>query len=958
MIHIVRTSQGTGGISMEELNFKINRLNYYFQQVNFNFYITEIKYIDNDELYNIDNKAEIDLLRSTYSIPGYINVYFVNYLMNAYGYSSFSPRFDNGPQGIVIKNTAHETTLPHEMGHYFDLFHTYQIWEEQPGGPLIYENIAREGYCANCTDAGDLLCDTPADPSGRVIFSTIDNNCNWNPVKPLPPDECGRTDYNPLTNNLMITEVKHCRTSFTQQQKNRMNETLILYRSELLKHIVDLRNVISGENAGGSLHVEDKTYPSGSRVILSSGTYRIGTNNERFVNYNQSGYTYKHNNWNRVSSDYFLSRIIPIDTSQNQWAYFDKLEYAKIESRLETMHFNNLGKLQFQDPWYVRADGSQPGNYWITAYGTYEPNGKEGAQEKGVFLNQGYNPVNNTWTPPYYSVKAEAVQVIDLPNTGRTHRFYFYGWSATPEGSATFQNANALETPVVFKQGDATVQANYKGSLLSNSVNAFANNSQRKIVRTENGHMHLFYISMDGLWYEKSVDNGGSWYTPKLIEKITDAYVKSFSVDYVNNKIYLIAQIADQTSSIIKLYQVDENANVVNFPDDINSTIYLEDETVNATPIVGANYENILFIWKDAGGLKLVRFRWNGSSWIKSNVLNIPNTTDNSINPSISLAKNWNASKVYSHFVWEDRINSRSSNLYYSRIMFMRDDENKIFFETLEEVSRGSGYEMTTNPVVVEMGEYNALIGFIGMRRFEDENLTPTEVKAVFTTIPFNGIFYSFGDDVQSISLNRCNTRWVFAWSRSNDLPIQFVDSRDINLIQQLSNLKGVDIQITNGIVPDDMYAFTLNTSSSPYPVNYRAIFGDQIPIDLVVTEDSREGLVEKDGGVVYYSIGDIKVGDQKVEFTEIPDTIGMITLENANRYLISKPFMVNDNSGFVYTIKYGVTDSTALKEALTNTDYIKFKVELVDANTKELLGVFDEVTYTSQNLSKYENVN
>jgi len=284
-------------------------------------------------------------------------------------------------------------------------------------------------------------------------------------------------------------------------------------------------------------------------------------------------------------------------------------------------------------------------------------------------------------------------------------------------------------------------------------------------------------------------------------------------------------------------------------------------------------------------------------------------------------------------------------------------------------VSTGSGFEKNEKPNIITFFDNNSdslytHIGWIGTRKYlpyKNNELGYEEIiekKAIFKSLPIPDRFFVFGDDVVSVSLNRSPERWVFAWSRSNDLPIQFVDSRDINLIQQLSNLKGVDVQITNGIVPDDMYAFTLNTSSSPYPVNYRAIYGDQIPIDLVVTEDSREGLVEKDGGVVYYSIGDIKVGDEKVEFTEIPDTIGMITLENANRYLISKPFMVNDNSGFVYTIKYGVTDSTALKEALTNTDYIKFKVELVDANTKELLGVFDEVTYTSQNLSKYENVN
>ncbi|MGC8928853.1 MAG: T9SS type A sorting domain-containing protein, partial [Myxococcota bacterium] len=610
-----------------------------------------------------------------------------------------------------------------------------------------------------------------------------------------------------------------------------------------------------------------------------------------------------------------------------------------------------MGNIQFQDPWYVLSDGSQPGNYWINVRGFYEPTGKEGAQEKGVFLNQGLTQ-QGQWVPPYYSVKAISPQ--DITFNDRTHKFYFQGWSASPPNSAEFQNANALETPVVFKQAGAVVSANFKGSMISNSENALSTSSQRKVVRTSNGNLHVFYVSMGKLWYEKSVNNGNTFYAPKLV----DEFVNNFSVDYVNNRLYLIAQLRDESSSSIRLYEIDENANVRYFPDEINSQIFLIDETIEAMPVVGANYGNILFIWKtsNAEPLKMLRFRWDGSRWEKSNEIDIPNTTGKSINPTLSLVKSEVCSKVFTHFVWEERNGSRSSELYYTKITMIRDYVNDNRFENYTKVTTGSGYELTTKPVVVETGENTALIGFVGMKRFEDENITPLETRAVLVSIPSNGVFYSFGDDVQSVSLNRCNTRWTFAWTRGNDLPVQYVDSRDIRTIYQLGNLKGVDVHITNGIVPEDMYAFVINTSTLPYPINYRAIYGNILP-EQIVTEDSREGIVSKEGAEVYYSIGDVKVGDQKIEFEEIPDTVGMITLENANRYLISKPFMVNDNSGFVYSVRYGVTDSSALKEALTNTDYIKFRVELIDYNTKELLGIFDEVTYNSESVSKYENI-
>jgi hypothetical protein len=74
--------------------------------------------------------------------------------------------------------------------------------------------------------------------------------------------------------------------------------------------------------------------------------------------------------------------------------------------------------------------------------------------------------------------------------------------------------------------------------------------------------------------------------------------------------------------------------------------------------------------------------------------------------------------------------------------------------------------------------------------------------------------------------LNKCNTRWTFAWARANNLPIQYVDSRDLSRVHNLVNLNGVDVHISNGANPEDMYAFTLNTSAAPYPINYRSIYG------------------------------------------------------------------------------------------------------------------------------------
>jgi hypothetical protein len=147
-----------------------------------------------------------------------------------------------------------------------------------------------------------------------------------------------------------------------------------------------------------------------------------------------------------------------------------------IKNSLEQSSVNG-GNIQFQDPWLIDYPDPQYGNTkrnqgmdapfkqrtspfypdFTTSY--------NGDVYKGVFLNQDFRVPNQ----PYYSVKADYLQTFNLSQTGRTHKFYFQGWSANPQSGAEFQNANALETPVVFKQPNTTVAANYKGKQLNNS---------------------------------------------------------------------------------------------------------------------------------------------------------------------------------------------------------------------------------------------------------------------------------------------------------------------------------------------------------------------------------------------------------------------------------------------------------------------------------------------------------
>jgi hypothetical protein len=198
--------------------------------------------------------------------------------------------------------------------------------------------------------------------------------------------------------------------------------------------IYDEDTGILNANAGGTLNVNSTPLNSGNTIPLITGnSYTEKTNNERFPNWNSLGYTYKHNHWNAAINEKFLSNNLEASSNIDQRAFFKSLNYSQININLGGQLITGKGQGQFQDPWYVLINGSQPGNYWNQFNSLHEPTGKEGATEKGVFLNQ-----DPTFDPvlPNYSVAAISPQPVTLYTTGvpsgRSHNFYFQNWEYDP----------------------------------------------------------------------------------------------------------------------------------------------------------------------------------------------------------------------------------------------------------------------------------------------------------------------------------------------------------------------------------------------------------------------------------------------------------------------------------------------------------------------------------------------
>ncbi len=168
---------------------------------------------------NLDNSngcPEITLKNySRWNPSNYYNVWIVNKIDGGQGIAGFAYKPEDGPSldGIVMlasKIVSGVSTLPHEMGHALNLYHTFEGSESNTS-------------CANndsCNLEGDKICDT--DPVTENKFLGI-----YNFVCRTGINDCTGTPYTPNTESNYMAYT-NCRSLFTNNQKTRMQASMTL----------------------------------------------------------------------------------------------------------------------------------------------------------------------------------------------------------------------------------------------------------------------------------------------------------------------------------------------------------------------------------------------------------------------------------------------------------------------------------------------------------------------------------------------------------------------------------------------------------------------------------------------------------------------------------------------------------------------------------------------------------
>lgn len=214
--HIVLDQLGNTGITENEIQASIDELNVYFEPICVSFELCAFDTITNWQFDVLDDDEEYQDLLVKYHKQNRINLFFVTetQIPNACGFAALGGIQILRNFGIVVEKgdcvAPNSKTIPHEMGHYFGLVHTF----EGNGVELVDQS--------NCETTGDLICDTPADP--YVVGDDLGDYVEDCRFISLKVDANGQF-YIPDVGNIMSYYPDRCGCGFTHEQYELMAKT-------------------------------------------------------------------------------------------------------------------------------------------------------------------------------------------------------------------------------------------------------------------------------------------------------------------------------------------------------------------------------------------------------------------------------------------------------------------------------------------------------------------------------------------------------------------------------------------------------------------------------------------------------------------------------------------------------------------------------------------------------------
>ena len=552
-----------------------------------------------------------------------------------------------------------------------------------------------------------------------------------------------------------------------------------------------------------------------------------------------------------------------------------------------------------------------------------------------------------------YIVEQNSGQII-APSTKTINNitYNFAGWT-----DDFTQTASRTISP----DDNETYTALYKYKNHSNNTNGFAGNGQKKVAR-RNNELFKVYESMDKIWLESSSDNGVTWSIKNGGKPIVSADAKHPSVAFEDGtwRMFMVYQQGES----IRLAFIDASLSTNNLQADVevlNSNNGIEDYPV--VSVVLDNTENkILVVYRRTGfgaGLyySLYKVDGYGNLSYENSYGIISGTNEYSQNPSIGSLVDQSSPYKF-HLVYQ-----QSGAIYYKKYSLSGTTISQINSST---ISTGSGFTNNYNPSITILSDNSPVVSWVGYRTLMDERIEKANagtyeerivLRRGYSSGSWSSSFYKYDDGVNTPSIVSSGSSYAIGWSLESNNQNRFARS-DYLLQAGSSSVYGKDVQLINNSTISSIRYSTLQTASTPY-----AFTNQQIPdtqpakLSSLAIANGREGIVTKGEAGFYYLIGDVVLDQTTINFTELTDETTISNETELNSYLTTEEFTINNNSDLTFSVRFGTVDSITTANTLNDNEYVRFRVELVDAATNELLGTFSSVEYTKTNLYQYNNI-
>ncbi|MFA7289450.1 MAG: FlgD immunoglobulin-like domain containing protein [Melioribacteraceae bacterium] len=670
---------------------------------------------------------------------------------------------------------------------------------------------------------------------------------------------------------------------------------------------VELKNSVEGTgNSFGYLNVDNVNVISGNKLYfkdLVSNTVEHGTLDTTYNNTRKYSFKWENNiNVTTVGQNnlYYRTYNFSIDRLKNDKIIkrlFRTVYPLTVKNLIPEKSNITEGEISFKDP---TTDN---------VFHLYLASGN-GYVNNEIFT--GLNIPVGTLPDQKYAIKA----VPSFTASGINYNWY----------DGDFNPSTQLDFMVT---GATNLNAKYKGNLISNSGSGFSTNSQRKVVRTDDGKLHMVYESLDKVWYTYSTDNGVTWQPEQLVD-YTTSNAKNASITHNSNAIFITYQSNEGPRIKAARFSNGQKSWITN--------VYsLSSYDYDTRPVIAAySSEGALIVFKPTSTSQLrgINVKCYTGTCVNGTVGSdfvISYSTTSSTNPSLV----YNSQRMFLAF-------QNGTEIRYEKLTAGVDYEN-IFESTL--VSSGSGFTNNISPSISVQAE-NPVVSWSGYT-----SGIPAAVIRRKTGSTWSG-FNSFG--LGTVRSSNNNSRRdtgegsVIAWCDIYNVH-KFVrlDNGTYTTIKTLPESGGNgEIQIGNGDGFSDMKAIVFKSPTSGiYPlkfVNYNFL-------TLQKTDDKannygRMAIVEQNNKSYVYYLGDIKIDGENIRFNNYVDSLKIEDSNMLNEIFVTEPFTLNKKSEIEFNNSFYAFDNSELSQVKGND--ISYSIELMNISNKKIVKEFNGSKY------------